>query len=71
MSWKPMVRVNGTWNSNGLRFATEKEARDSSNDLSLRWTAIEETNAEESTDPVNYTYVDHILRAPSYKKESE
>lgn len=65
MSWRPEVIADssGQWTPNGLRFATKEEAEASALDLSMRWTAVRETRAAESTDPVNYTYIDHKLEA--------
>lgn len=56
-SWKPMVRTTGSgFTGNALRFATEDEATRSARDLMHRWFAVVEYKAEESDDPVNYTY---------------
>jgi hypothetical protein len=64
MSWKPEVMVDaGKWSQNGLVFATEAEARDSANDLMMRWFAVKDCRAVESTDAVNYTYHNHELKA--------
>jgi hypothetical protein len=52
MSYKPQVKVNGEWNGNGLRFATEEEAERSANDLFGRWTLCTDHRAEESDEPV-------------------
>jgi hypothetical protein len=63
-SWKPEVIADssGEWCGNGLRFATEEEARNSASDLAMRWIAAREWRAAESDDPVNYTYHDRQLR---------
>jgi len=55
MSWKPEVKVIGDdkWYDNALRFTTEKEAKASARDLNMRWSAVAETRATESTDEVN------------------
>lgn len=65
MSWKPEVQTNGgeEWSSNALRFATKEEAEKSARDLSYRWFAVTGHRASESTDPVNYQYVDGNLIA--------
>jgi hypothetical protein len=65
MSFKPMVRVTGEQKfvGNALRFATREEAESNANDLMMRWLLVEETAVEESSDPVNYKYVDHKLVA--------
>ena len=64
MSWKPSVRViNETkFSFNALCFATEQEAKDSAQDLAMRWFAVEEWKAVESADPVTHSYLDHQLK---------
>lgn len=64
MSFKPEVMVTGEsdWLANGLCFATRQEAEDSAQDLTMRWTAVRDWRAVESTDPVNYSYHDHNLK---------
>ena len=56
MSWKPEVQVNadGSWSNNALVFETEQEAEDSARALMMRWLAVRDSRAVESTDPVNY-----------------
>jgi len=63
MSWKPEVIADssGKWIPNGLRFATRQEAEDNARDLSWRWTAVRDTRATESDDPVNYRWADGKL----------
>ncbi len=61
MSYKPQVFVQGEWAGNALAFATEQEARDNAQDLMQRWFLVEATRTVESTDPVNYTYVNNTL----------
>ncbi len=63
MSYAPEVIADGSgkWCGNGLRFATREEAESSAQDLMMRWYAVRETRAVESSDPVNYEYVDHRL----------
>lgn len=61
MSWKPEVFLEGKWSCNGLVFATEKEAADNARDLLMRWFVPTDSRAVESTDPVNYRYVDRQL----------
>jgi hypothetical protein len=62
MSYKPQVFVQGEWAGNALVFATEPEAQVYGLDLMRRWTLVESYRTVESTDPVNYTYVDHELK---------
>jgi hypothetical protein len=61
MPWKPEVLVAGTWNKNGLVFATEKEALDSAFDLMMRWFAVQDHRAVEVDEPVNYDYTQRKL----------
>jgi hypothetical protein len=63
MSWKPEVIADnsGKWCGNALRFATRAEAESQVRDLFARWTAVRETRAVESSDPVNYRYVNGAL----------
>jgi hypothetical protein len=56
MSYRPMVYVGGGWAGNGLRFATEEEARASACDLYSRWTLCEDYRADPSDDEVNYVW---------------
>jgi hypothetical protein len=43
---------------NALRFATREEAETYGRDLAGRWMLVERIVVEESTDPVNYQWVD-------------
>ena len=61
MSWKPEVLVDGKWCANGLVFATEKEAADNAAALLMRWFVPTDSRAVESTEPVNYQWVDGAL----------
>ncbi len=65
MSWRPEVIADnsGQWTPNGLRFATKEEAEANARDLSMRWFAVTDTRATESTDPVNYSYTNGKLEA--------
>ena len=60
MSFRPMVKTtqDEPFAGNGQRFATQKEAEDSSIELMGRWFSVIETKVEESIDPVNYKFVD-------------
>lgn len=60
MSFKPMVSTDGgrSYASNALRFATEAEAIASARELMGRWMLVTDYKAEESTDLVNYEFVD-------------
>ena len=59
MSFAPEVIADssGKWTGNALRFATEAEAKEWADDLSMRWILVRETRVVESTDPVNYEFV--------------
>jgi hypothetical protein len=63
MSFKPEVQTDetGKWYGNALRFATRAEAEAQVIDLMMRWTAVRDTRVVESTDAVNYRYVDGRL----------
>lgn len=61
MSYRPKVFVQGEWAGNGLRFATEEEARRSACDLASRWTLVDDWRADESGDPVNSAIEDGRL----------
>jgi hypothetical protein len=58
MSYKTEVLADssGKWAGNGLRFATEQEAKDYVADLYSRWTAVRETRVVESDDPVSHEW---------------
>jgi hypothetical protein len=58
MSYKPEVVADrsGSWNGNGLRFATRDEAEAYVLDLSCRWTLVTQTRVIESDDAVNYRW---------------
>lgn len=69
MSYAPEVIADssGKWCGNALRFGTREEAERQVSDLSCRWFAVRETRVVESTDPVNYRYVDGKLeRVPQW-----
>jgi hypothetical protein len=59
MSYKPEViaDASGKWCGNTLRFATHEEAAANVADLFSRWTLVTDTRVVESTDPVNYRWV--------------
>jgi len=52
-SFKIEVLVDGKWSTNALRFATQKEAEASVNELMSRWYVPMDGRAAESEDPVN------------------
>jgi hypothetical protein len=56
MSFKPMVKVNGEWAGNALRFASYNEAMASAENLMNRWLLVEECRADKSEDPVNFQW---------------
>ena len=67
-NWKPEVKVSGTWERNGLVFATKDEAEESARDLMWRWWLVTDWRAVESDEPVNYTYFDGALAAIKNKE---
>lgn len=54
MSFRPMMKCQGEWCGNDLRFSTRDEAERSAKDLYSRWTVPSEWRVDESPDPVNY-----------------
>jgi hypothetical protein len=62
-SWKPEVKVDGSWATNGLRFATQAEAFESAMQTRMRWWVVDDVRATESQDEVNYQMVDGKLVA--------
>jgi hypothetical protein len=63
MSYKPEVRVNGSFHSNALVFATREEAEQSARELMGRWLLVTDYRAVESDQPVNWALVDGVLSA--------
>ena len=63
MSWKPEVIADssGTWASNSLRFASEREAEIYVKDLMMRWSLVTSTRVVLCEDPVNYAIVNNVL----------
>ena len=61
MSWKGEVTTpgdGGTYSSNMLRFATQKEAEHYTADLAWRWTAVVDWRVVECDDQVTHVWVD-------------
>lgn len=65
MSYAPEVIADssGKWCGNALRFATREEAEANVQDLMMRWIAVSDTRVVESSDPVNYSYINGKLEA--------
>ncbi len=65
MSWQPEVQTDnsGKWYTNALRFATKEEAEANALDLMGRWMLVTDCRAAESTDPVNYRWVNGQLES--------
>lgn len=63
MSYAPEVIAGNSekWSGNGLRFATREEAEANVADLFSRWMLVKETRVVESSDPVNYAWVNGRL----------
>jgi hypothetical protein len=57
-----MVKVQGAWAGNGLRFLTREEALANAEALMGRWTLVEAYRAEYSEDPATDAWVDGKLR---------
>jgi len=55
-SFKTEVFVDRSWNTNALRFATEKEAVEYGHELLSRWMAPSDSRATACDDPVNYRF---------------
>ena len=66
MSWKAEVIADGSGKfcGNGLRFATEEEAKIYAIDLSYRWTLVRDWRVVESDGPVNYQITDDGVIQP-------
>lgn len=71
MSWKPQVFVKSEnkWCGNALVFETREEAEQNASDLLMRWFVPTDSRAIESTDPVNYRYMNRQLQAIAVEKE--
>lgn len=74
MSFKAEVIADssGKWVSNGLAFATKKEAEMYVDDLAMRWMSVSKTRVVESTEAVNYRMVEvepHLWKLESTEKE--
>lgn len=64
MSFKPEFQIAGdgvNWRGNALRFATREEAEANAQDKAASWSLVLAARVVESTDPVNYRYVNHQL----------
>ena len=63
MSYAPEVIADnsGKWCGNALRFATKEEAEANVRDLFSRWMLVKETRVVDSSDPVNYAWVNGRL----------
>ena len=55
-SYKTEVCCQGSWSSNGLRFATEAEAAAAGVELLSRWYVPTDSRPAPSTDPVNRVF---------------
>lgn len=65
ISYAPEVIADssGKFVGNGLRFATCEEAEANVAALAMRWMMVRDTRVVESTDPVNYCWIDNKLVA--------
>jgi hypothetical protein len=66
-SWKPVVQTDdtGKWYENGLRFATQDEAKASARDLAARWMLVRAHSAMPDEAEPNYRYAAGQLEALS------
>lgn len=71
MSWKPEVAVSGEsgWHGNALRFATKEEAEANVRNLMSRWMLVTDTRVTESSDPVNYKWIDGRLEGVAEEED--
>lgn len=60
-NWRPMVFVDGQWAGNALVFATKHEAEQNARALMYRWTLVKDSKAIETTEPVNYKWIEDRL----------
>jgi hypothetical protein len=62
MSWKGEVIADksGKWAGNGLRFATEQEAKDNVAALAARWILVTDTRVVEVDAPVTASFHDGV-----------
>ena len=63
MSFKPRVKVNNEWCTNGLAFATKEEAQLSASDLMSRWLLVADCDVVESDQVPNYEIVNNEMKA--------
>jgi hypothetical protein len=63
MSWKPEFKVYGDekFYQNGVAFATKEEAEGNAKNKFSAWTMAEQWRVVESTEPVNYAWIDNKL----------
>jgi len=63
VSYAPEVIADssGIFVGNGLRFASEVEAKNYAADLSVRWTAVRQTRVSATQDEVNYSFAAGFL----------
>lgn len=71
MSWKPEVQTDssGKWYPNALAFATKEEADEYAADLASRWVLVNAWRSVESTQEVNYAYVDDVNLLGGYERK--
>lgn len=71
VSWKPVFQMHNDskWYDNAQRFATYEEAMASAQARFAVWTLPTAYDAHESTDPVNYAWVEGQGDVPTDRKE--
>ena len=61
MSWRPEVLVGARWETNGLRFPTERQAIAYARDLMLRWVLVDAVRAVPDDNPADWSWTDNHL----------
>lgn len=66
MSFKAEVIADssGQWSGNGVRLATEEEAKGYAQNMADRWTLVTEWRVVPSDDPVNYKWTPGVGLGP-------
>jgi hypothetical protein len=57
-TWVTTTGDRGMFSTNGIRYATQKEALEAGSELAGRWFAVTDFTAAPSEDEVNYKFID-------------
>ncbi len=57
-----IANLSGEWRGSAMRFATRKEAEQYAQHLRSRWILVVDARLVESTEPVNYSFIDGRLK---------